>query len=119
MQFSSEKETVVNSTVEAKDKLSLIHNEIQAFRKESQSRMENGQKVWQLVVGGLAAVVVLKNDVDLIRFFPVAPVIAMLLLAHYLREYHFFFRDNRYIADLEHKVNELTGGNFGIVYHVA
>ena len=42
--------------------------------------MENGQKVWQLVIGGLAALVVIKNDVDLIRFFPVAPVIAMLLL---------------------------------------
>jgi hypothetical protein len=100
---------VVNPTVEVKDKLSLVHNEIQAFRKESQSRMENGHKLWQLVIGGLAAVIVLKNDVDLLRFFPLVPVIGMLLLAHYLREYHFYFRDNRYIARLERKINELTG----------
>lgn len=99
---------VANSTIEVKDKLSVVQNEIQAFRKESQGRMENGQKVWQLVVGGIAAVVVLKNDVDLLRFFPLVPVIGMLLLAHYLREYHLLFRDNRYIARLEHKVNELT-----------
>ncbi len=100
---------VESSAIETNEKIAVVQSQIETLRKESQSRMDTGQKIWQLVIGGLAAVLVLKRDTDLARYFALAPVIGMLLLAHYLREYHFLFRDGRFIERLEAKINKLAG----------
>ena len=96
--------------MEAKDKIAVVQKQIEVVYKEIQGRMETGKRLWQVVIGGLAAVVVLKKDVDLALYFPVVPLIGMLLLAYWLREFEFLFRSGRMIATMESIINRLAGG---------
>jgi len=95
--------------MESKDKIHIVQSNIEALRKEIHLRIESQNNLWRLVIAGLAAVVVLKSDIDVGRFLPILPIVGMLILAYWFGETLFVFRTGRWIASMEGQINTLVG----------
>lgn len=97
--------------METKDKVSVIQSNIDSLRKEINLRIESQNNLWRLVIAGLAAVVVLKADIEIGRFLPIVPIVGMLITAYWFSETLFVFRTGRWIASMEAQINTLIGSD--------
>jgi hypothetical protein len=97
--------------METKDKVLVIQSNIEALRREINLRIESQNSIGRLVLAGLAAVVVLKADIQIGRFLPVVPIVGMLITAFWFTETLFVFRTGRWIASMEAQINTLAGSD--------
>jgi len=95
--------------METKDKVSVIQANIDSLRKEIDLRIVSQNTIWRLVIIGLAAVVVLKGDIEIGRFLPLVPILGMIITAFWFTETLFLFRTGRWIASMEAQINTLIG----------
>jgi hypothetical protein len=95
--------------IETKDKILVVQSNIEALRNEINLRIVSQSTLWRVAIAGLAAVTVLKTDIDIGRFLPLAPIVGMLITAHWFSETFFLFRTGRWIAFMESQINNLAG----------
>jgi hypothetical protein len=90
-----------------KEKIDVIQLYVQSLRKEMNSRIESDLKFGQMIIAGIAAIVVFKGRIQ--DFLPVAPILALLLVLIWQQSEFSLFRLGKRLAREEEKINELAG----------
>lgn len=90
-----------------KEMIDVIQENAESLRKEVSSRIDSDLKFGQMLVAGVAAVVVFKGEIR--DFLPLVPVLALLLLFIWQQSEFSLFRLGKRLAKEEQKINELAG----------
>jgi hypothetical protein len=80
-----------------------------SLRREIGSRLESQNTVWRALVGGLAAVIILKEDVDVDRFLPLVPLLGTVLITVWLNNQLMIVRGGYSLGLDESKIGQLFG----------
>jgi len=89
-----------------KQKIDIIHGNVESLRKEANSRIESDLKSGQTVVAGVAAIIVFRGSIY--DFLPVAPILALLLVLVWEQSEISLFRLGRDLMREEAKINILA-----------
>ena len=69
-----------------RQKVDVVRANMENLRQEATGWMQSQSTLWRTAIAGIAAVLVLDRDVDLIRFLPLVPTLAMALLLQWLAQ---------------------------------
>jgi Photosystem II 4 kDa reaction centre component len=92
-----------------KEMIDVIQENAESLRKEVSSRIESDLKFGQMLVAGVAAIAVLKPDVNIKDFLPIVPVLVLLLIFVWQQSEFSLFRLGKRLAKEEQKINTLAG----------
>jgi len=90
-----------------KEQIDVIQCNVDAIRKELNSRIESDLKYGQTLLAGLAAVVVLKEK--LTNYLPVAPLLMLALVIIWEQSEFAMFRLGKELMYEECKINKIAG----------
>lgn len=90
-------------------KTEVLKAQMDALRKEVQGRIETDYAIWKLTFAGIAAVIVLKDQIKLQDYLPLAPILAMALVHVAITEMFYIFQNGYALARCERQINELLG----------
>jgi hypothetical protein len=69
--------------------------------------MQSQSGLWRTAIAGIAAVLILDRDVNLVRFLPLVPTLGMTMLLQWLAQTFMVFRIGRALAIEEATINRL------------
>jgi hypothetical protein len=90
-----------------KTKIEVLKAQMDALRKEVQGRIETDYTIWKLTFAGIAGVIVLKDNICLEDYLPLAPILAMALVHVAITEMFYIFQNGYALARCEQQINGL------------
>jgi hypothetical protein len=93
-------------------RLVLLRDQLTFHREEAKHKSESQRTIARIAIAGLAAVAVLRDDIDWDRIavlLPFAPMLVMALFTYWTAETAFVYRFGRWNAHLEYRINQLLG----------
>jgi hypothetical protein len=95
--------------VTKQQKIEVVRTNMENLRQEATGWMQSQSSLWRTAIAGIAAVLVLDRDVDLVRFLPLIPTLGMALLLQWLAQTFMVFRIGRALAVEETRINSWLG----------
>jgi hypothetical protein len=91
------------------DRLRILQDHLISLRQETGGWLERQARVWQTAIAGVAAVFVFRENASVETFLPLAPILAMAVLAQWLSLVVMVVRAGRAMTVDEYRVNDLVG----------
>lgn len=89
--------------------LDAVRTHMDSLRREIGSRLETQNTVWRTLVAGLAAVIILKEDIDIGRFLPLVPILGAVLATVWLNNQLMIVRGGYSLGLDEERIGRLLG----------
>jgi hypothetical protein len=92
-------------------KLGVVRGNMENLRQEASGWMQSQSGLWRTALAGIAAVLILDRDVNLVRFLPLVPTLGMAMLLQWLAQTFMVFRIGKALAVEEATTNCLLEGD--------
>jgi hypothetical protein len=89
--------------------LDAVRAHMESLRREIGGRLETQNTVWRTLVAGLAAVLILKEDIDIGRFLPLVPILGAVLATVWLNNQLMIVRGGYSLGLDEERIGRLVG----------
>jgi hypothetical protein len=99
-----------------KAELESLESQIGSLRSEIGTRLESVSNLSRSVLAGLAAILVLRSDIEPTRFLPLLPTLLGAAVVVWLSNHLMIFRGGRAMALIESKINRRLSGA-GVLDH--